>query len=108
MDKKVKRPEEEKTKQNKDLPYNPNITSEDKQALNEKGRSMNKNQDKELDRPQDVDFTGKDLDIPGSNSDRPSSPTDIPDEDNRQFNERGERPKSAKKADHPDSDSDIV
>ena len=91
MKNEVKRSEEKKTKGEKDLPYNPNITNEDKQALNEKGRSMNKNQDKELDRQKDVDFTGKNLDIPGSNYDGTSKQKDIPDEANRQFNERGER-----------------
>jgi len=34
--------------ENEDLPYNPEITKEDKEALNEKGRS-NKGQDKDLD-----------------------------------------------------------
>ena len=47
--------------------YNSDITAEDKQALNEKGRSMNKGQDKDLDREQPVDFTADNMDIPGSN-----------------------------------------
>jgi len=42
---------------NDDLPYNPEITKEDKQALNEKGRSMDKGQDRELDHKEQVDFT---------------------------------------------------
>ena len=47
--------------------YNSEITAEDKQALNEKGRSMNKGQDKDLDREQPVDFTADNMDIPGRN-----------------------------------------
>ncbi|MDT0685739.1 hypothetical protein [Autumnicola psychrophila] len=90
-----------------DLPYNPDVTKEDKQALNEKGRSMNKGQDKALDRERPVDFTGKDLDIPASNDSLPDSDKNPnPDEQNFQFNERGARPDRDKAKDHPDSETD--
>lgn len=108
MKKEVNRPEEEKKKgKPEDLPYNPDVTTEDKQALNEKGRSMNKGQDKALDREEDVDFTAENLDIPGSNNDETGQGTTIPDEQNRQFNKRGERPDRQKEKDHPKSDNDI-
>ncbi|MDT0676958.1 hypothetical protein [Autumnicola musiva] len=105
MKKEVNRPEEEnKKKKPEDLPYNPEVTKEDKQALNEKGRSMNKGQDKELDRDRPVDFTGKDLDIPASNDNLPDNEKNPnPDEQNRQFNERGARQERDKAKDHPDS-----
>lgn len=108
MKKEVNRPEEEsKKKKPEDLPYNPEVTKEDKQALNEKGRSMNKGQDKELDREEPVDFTADNLDIPGSNNSEPTEETQIPDVQNRQFNKRGERPDRQKEKDHPKSDKKI-
>lgn len=108
MKKEVNRPEEEsKKKKPEDLPYNPDVTKEDEQALNEKGRSMNKGQDKELDRDEPVDFTADNLDIPASNNEKPEGGTQIPDEENRQFNKRGSRPDRKKEKDHPDSDEKI-
>jgi len=74
---------------NKDLPYNPEITKEDKEALNEKGRSMNKGQDKDLDQKEQVDFTPDELDIPASNETKPEDKTDLVDEENMQFNKKG-------------------
>lgn len=108
MKKEVNRPEEEKKKgKPEDLPYNPEVTKEDKQALNEKGRSMNKGQDKALDREEDVDFTGENLDIPASNNDETGQGKEIPDAQNAQYNKRGERPKRKKEVDHPNSDKKI-
>ncbi len=100
------RNEEEKNKEK--LPYNPDITDEDKQALNEKGHSMNMGQDKALaDREREVDFTAKDLDIPGRQERDTSTGKEIPDEDNYQFNQRGSRPKEQKKSEHPNPDREI-
>ena len=80
----------------KDLPYNPEITKEDKEALNEKGRSMNKGQDKDLDQKEQVDFTPDELDIPGSNDSRPEDKTDLVDEENMQFNNKGAKEEDVK------------
>ncbi len=99
---------DEKDQNKKDLPYNPEITEEDKQALNEKGHSMNMGQDKDLaNREREVDFTGKDLDIPGREERNISKGTGIPDEDNYQFNQRGSRPEEKKKSEHPNPDREI-
>jgi len=73
----------------KDLPYNPEITNEDKEALNEKGRSMYKGQDKDLDQKEQVDFTPDELDIPASNDTKPEDKTELVDEENMQFNKKG-------------------
>ena len=81
---------------NKDLPYNPDITQEDKEALNEKGRSMNKAQDRELDHKEKVDFTPDELDIPASNDTKPEDKTDRVDEENMQFNKKGAKGENEK------------
>ncbi|TBW29169.1 hypothetical protein [Gramella sp. KN1008] len=108
MKKKVKRPEEEKKAgKPEDLPYNPDITNEDKQALNEKGRSMNKGQDKALDRDRPVDFTAEEMDVPASNDANPDKEGQIPDEQNWQYNKKGARPDRQKSKEHPNSDKDI-
>lgn len=80
----------------KDLPYNPEITKEDKEALNEKGRSMNKGQDKDLDHKENVDFTPDELDIPASNDSKPEDKTDLVDEENMQFNKKGAKGENEK------------
>ncbi|WP_300438193.1 hypothetical protein [Christiangramia sp.] len=108
MKKEVKRPQEEAKKSKpKDMSYNPEVTKEDEQALNAKGRSMNKGQDKDLDREREVDFTGKDLDIPASNSDLPNKEGRLPDEQNWQYNKKAARPDHKKSTDHPKSDEKI-
>lgn len=108
MKKEVKRPQAEaKTSKPEDLPYNPKLTREDEQALNEKGRSMNKGQDKDLDRKEDVDFTANGLDVPASNSNLPDQEGRIPDEQNWQYNKKGARPDREKSKDHPKSDEKI-
>ncbi|MCP9200388.1 hypothetical protein MKO06_10735 [Gramella sp. GC03-9] len=107
MEKKVNRPEEEKKKGKPDnLPYNPDVTSEDKQALNQKGRSMNKGQDKDLDRERDVDFTSDEMDIPASGANDPEE-GDLPDAQNYQYNKKGKREDWEKSKDHPKSDKKI-
>lgn len=108
MKKEVNRPQEEAKKSKpEDLPYNPEVTNEDKQALNDKGRSMNKGQDKDLDRDQKVDFTAEELDVPASNSNLPDKEGRIPDEQNMQYNNKGARPDHKKSTDHPKSDDKI-
>ena len=108
MKKEVNRPEEEAKKSKpENLPYNPEVTKEDEQALNEKGRSMNKGQDKDLDRERKVDFTGNDLDVPASNSNRPDKEGRIPDAQNKQYNQKGARPDRKRSTDHPKSDEKI-
>lgn len=99
---------DEKDQNKKDLPYNPDITKEDKQALNVKGHSMNMGQDKELaNRERDVDFTGKEMDIPGREERDTSTGTGIPDEDNYQFNKRGSRPEEKRKSENPNPGREI-
>ncbi|MCB7480128.1 hypothetical protein [Christiangramia sediminis] len=108
MEKKVNRPEEkEKKSKPADMPYNPEVTKEDKQALNAKGRSMNKGQDKALDRKRDVDFTADELDVPASNANLPDKEGRIPDEQNWQYNKKGARPDQEKSKDHPGSDEKL-
>lgn len=108
MKKEVNRPQEEaKKKKPEDLPYNPEVTKEDKQALNEKGRSMNKGQDKQLDRDKNVDFTAEEMDIPASNDSKPEDKSQLVDEENMQYNEKGSRPDHKKSTDHPKSDKKI-
>ncbi|MCG9972409.1 hypothetical protein [Christiangramia crocea] len=108
MKKEVNRPEEEKKKgKPEDLPYNPEVTKEDKQALNEKGKSMNKGQDKALDREEPVDFSAEELDVPGSNNEESNNEGQIPDEQNWQYNKKGSRPDRQKAKEHPNSDEDL-
>ena len=91
------------TKENKK--YNSDITAEDKQALNEKGRSMNKGQDKELDREKPVDFTADNLDIPGSNQSAEKDREKLVDEENYRFNKKGTSKKNKNLDDLPDPDT---
>lgn len=108
MKKEVNRPSEEAKKSKpEDLPYNPEVTKEDKQALNEKGRSMNKGQDKDLDRNKKVDFTAEEMDVPASNDAKPGKRSELVDEENMQYNEKGSRPDHKKSTDHPKSDEKI-
>ena len=110
MDKKIKRPQEEKKKgKPEDLPYNPDITSEDKQALHDKGRSMNKGQDAEIDknRNEDADFAAEELDVPASNDSKNMDRSELVDEENMQYNNKGARPDHEKAKDHPNSSKKI-
>lgn len=108
MKKEVKRPEEEKKSgKPNDLPYNPEVTSEDRQALNAKGKSMNKGQDKDLDRKRETDFTPDELDIPASNDAKPDDKSALVDEENMQYNKKGARPERDISRDHPNSSKKI-
>ncbi|WP_051201466.1 hypothetical protein [Christiangramia portivictoriae] len=73
----------------KEIPYNPEVTKQDKQVLHEKGRSLNEGQDKDLSNRQDVDFTPDELDIPASNDARAKNKTELVDEENMQYNQKG-------------------
>lgn len=100
---------EENGKKKENLPYDPKINSDDKQALHDKDLSMDQNQDKPLAERDNVDFTGEDLDIPGrEDTDTSGEGTDLPDEENFQFDERGKRTgkdKKEKDEEIPDPDS---
>jgi hypothetical protein len=81
--------------------YNSDITAEDKQALNKKGRSMNKDQDKE----KSVDFTTDNLNIPGSNQTAKDDKDKLVDEENYKFNKKGTSKKNKNLEDLPDPDT---
>ena len=85
------------SKQEEKKKYDSNVTAEDKQALNKKGRSMNKGQDKELDREKPVDFTADNLDIPGSNQTAKNDRDELVDEENYRFNKKGTEKKKKHK-----------
>ncbi|SHF55011.1 hypothetical protein SAMN05444483_101556 [Salegentibacter echinorum] len=85
--------------------YNSDITAEDKQALNKKGRSMNKGQDKDLDDKEQVDFTAEELDIPGSRDSNPSKTNNLVDEENYRFNKKGVKKNKKDMDDFPDPDT---
>lgn len=91
-----------------DLPYDPNINKDDKQALQERGLDINLNDDRflaERDRP--VDFAADDLDIPGRNeADTTHEGTDIPDEENFQYDQSGLKKERSGLEDIPDEDAE--
>lgn len=91
-----------------DLPYDPNITKEDKQALQERGHNMSPTDDQFLaDRDRPADFAAKDLDIPGRNqADTSHRGTDIPDEQNFQYDRSGMKKKRSNEDDIPDRDTE--
>lgn len=93
--------------ENTDLPYDPNINSEDLQALHDENLSMDQGQDKFLaDRDRPADFTADELDIPGADdADTTHRGTDNPDEENYQFDNRGAPKKRSKEEEIPDPDS---
>ena len=93
------------SKEEKKKKYNPDITAEDKQALNKKGRSMNKGQDKQLDRDKPVDFTADNMDIPGSNQTSKNDKEKLVDEENYQFNKKGTSKEKKNLDDIPDPDT---
>ncbi|CAN5402160.1 hypothetical protein BH23BAC2_BH23BAC2_07620 [soil metagenome] len=99
---------EDNLKEN-DLPYDPDINEDDKQALQERGINMNPRDKKflaERDRP--LDFAAKDLDIPGRDERNTTHEgTDIPDEQNFQYDESGIK-KKRKLEDIPDPDDESI
>ena len=93
------------SKQEEKKKYDSDVTAEDKQALNKKGRSTNKGQDKELDREKPVDFTADNLDIPGSNQTVKNDRDELVDEENYRFNKKGTERKKRDMDDIPDPDT---
>jgi hypothetical protein len=93
------------SKQEEKKKYDSDVTAEDKQALNKKGRSMNKGQDKELDREKPVDFTADNLDIPGSNQTAKNDREELVDEENYRFNKKGSEREKRNLDDIPDPDT---
>ena len=66
MTKKEERPKgnkQERESANKDLPFNPDITSEDKKVLNNQSKDEKKG-DYFKDRDEPIDYAGADLDVP--------------------------------------------
>jgi|SRR5690625_2578025 len=74
----------------KKLPFNPEVTEEDLEALQHENIHTDGGDDEELrNRPEDVDFSGKDLDVPGSETARCSGRRGMPDEENQLFSQGG-------------------
>lgn len=68
---------DEREKASKDLPYNPDITEENKEVLNNQSKDEKrgeKENDYFKDREEPVDYAGADLDLPGED-DRKFNPT---------------------------------
>jgi len=115
MDKKENKPKankpirEDDQIETNDLPYDPNITKDDLQALDE--RSINRSPSEErflAERDRPVDLTAEDLDIPGTDlADTTHEGTDIPDEENFQYDERGVENTGLDENDLPDPDSNL-
>lgn len=98
---------EDDQNQKNDIPYDPNITKDDKQALQERGQNMSPTDDQFLaDRERPVDFSAEDLDIPGRNqADTSHRGTDIPDEQNFQYDRSGMKKKRSNDGEIPDRDT---
>lgn len=76
--------------QEENLPYNPNVTKQDLEALSQKNIHTDGGDDLQLrDRQEDVDFAGEDLDIPGRNKAKKSN-TGFCDEENQHFSQGSE------------------
>lgn len=74
------------------LPYDPNITKEDVNALGDKTGNLHKGkgQDQELlNRENQVDFTGKDLDVPGRTLPKNRNASEFKDEENQLYSQGG-------------------
>jgi len=75
------------TKEKQKADYNPDLTKEDLDLLNQKNIHKDGGVDEQLrDRKKDVDFTGSDLDIP-TGSDR----NNLKDEENKLYSQGGSR-----------------
>lgn len=91
----------------KDLPFNPDITEEDKNVLNNQSKDEKRGEKEDeyfKDRDEPIDYAGADLDIP-KEDDRKVFPTRSMPQDV----EKGRRPKeSANSNDNIESQSDTV
>lgn len=85
-----KKKETSKQKNKKDLPYNPEVTKEDEEALQHENLHTDGKEDEELrERKEKVDFTGRDLDIPGRRTAKKSGRKGMTDEENQLFSQGG-------------------
>lgn len=73
-------------KSNKDLPFNPEITSQDKEVLNNQSKDQKKG-DYFKDRDEPIDYAGADL--------------DLPEMDDKQFNPTRNKPDESEKEKRP-------
>ena len=77
------------------LPYNPEITKEDKEMLRHDNKNIHSDggDDRDLkERKEDIDFAGKDLDIPGRNTaQKGNGAYGLNDEENKLHSQGGER-----------------
>ena len=95
--------EEERGQQPGNLDFNPNITEEDKEVLNNQSKDETKGEYFE-DREEPIDYEGEDLDIPEFDDKQFNSTTNKPDE-----SELEELPKeSADDLDYTDSESKTI
>lgn len=79
-------------KDDKNLPYNPDVTEHDKDILKQENIRGDGGDDQQLkDRKGKVDFTGKDLDVPGrSTAKKGNGPNRLNDEENKLHSQGGE------------------
>ncbi|ARN77083.1 hypothetical protein BST97_03195 [Nonlabens spongiae] len=82
-------------KSKKDLPYNPEITEEDKKMLRDDNKHIHHdggNDTQLTDRERPVDFKGKDLDIPGRTAAQNGNGINgLNDEENKLHSQGGDR-----------------
>ena len=82
-------------KSEKDLPYNPEITKEDKKMLRNDNKHIHQdggNDTQLTDRERPVDFEGKDLDIPGrTKAQKNNGINGLNDEENKLHSQGGDR-----------------
>lgn len=87
MTKKEEQPQNNQEKENESkLPYDPNISDQDKEVLNNQSRDQQKG-DYFKDREEPIDYAGADLDLPG--------------EDDRKFNPTTNKPQDVEKQRRP-------
>ena len=98
-----KKNQEESGKASKDLPFNPEITSEDKKVLNNQSKDEEKGEYfKEREEP--IDYAGADLDVPEMDDEQFNPTRNKPDD-----SEKAKRPKeSANSNDTIEEQSDTV
>ena len=86
---------------NENLPYNPEITKNDKDILRQENIHGDGGDDQQLrDRKKKVDFEGKDLDIPGSNqAKKQNNQSGLPDEENHLYSQGGDRKENLERDD---------
>lgn len=94
---------EEREKASKDLDYNPNITAENKEVLNNQSNDEKKG-NYFKDRQEPIDYEGEDLDIPELDDKKFNQTANKPDDSEKQ-----ERPKkSANSNDNIESETKTV